>query len=57
MDNPPAEEFVDHFREATEELLAIIRKKDRASFERIFETLRAFFCSEEAGSRTLNDAG
>jgi prephenate dehydrogenase len=57
MDNPPAGEFMDHFLEAMEELLAIIKKKDRASFEKIFESLKAFFCSEETDSHNVNDAG
>ena len=57
MDNPPAGEFMDHYLEATEELIEIIKKKDRASFEKIFENLKAFFCSEEAGSQTVNGDG
>ena len=57
MDNPSAGEFMDHYVEATKELIEISQKKDRASFEHIFENLKAFFCGEETGSQTANNKG
>ena len=47
MDNPAAGELMDQYLEATEELIEISNKKDRASFEQIFENLKEFFYREE----------
>jgi len=55
MDNPRALEFMDRYSKAAGDLIEISKEKDRASFERVFEELKAFFCSEESVSHTTTD--
>lgn len=55
MDNPRALEFMDQYSNAASELIGMIKEKDRASFEQVFNDLKAFFGSETSVSRIAID--
>ena len=43
MDNPEADEFIDVYLQAVEELVQIIRQRDKAAFGKLFESLKKVF--------------
>jgi prephenate dehydrogenase len=43
MDNPEADEFIDVYLQAVEELVQIIRQRDKAAFGKLFESLKRVF--------------